>query len=409
MKSSSIIFLLVFLVYSGAFAQWSQMSISTSNSINDVVFVNSTTGFCAGMTGVFKTTNAGITWTLIPSSPQAGKFSFVSSSLGYVVNNTQLFKTTDGGTSWSQIYDFSSTGETLKDVCFTSSSVGFIITSYYSNPAASFIYKTTNGGTSWTKTNTYTGMATAESIEFVGTSLGFVVGYNGRVIRTVNAGSTWLLTQLPGVETLFSTSFVSASVGFAAGGSNFSGSEIIKTTDGGITWQQLSTGGIFNTSLRGIYFHSVDTGYAVGDNGRVIRTFDGGSTWQLTATPSSDDLYSVYFTTGLIGFASGENGTLLKTSNGGFIGIRELDQDELNIYPNPTINRITIESNDNFGNEYTLSLKNIFGQEVVHETVEFKNQYSLDLENIPNGIYFLILDNGKKQVIEKIVVRIPVR
>jgi len=52
---------------------------------------------------------------------------------------------------------------------------------------------------------------------------------------------------------------------------------VIKTTDGGSTWAQLTPEGI--PGLQGCSFLDVNTGYAAGWDGYLIKTTDGGATW----------------------------------------------------------------------------------------------------------------------------------
>ncbi len=52
---------------------------------------------------------------------------------------------------------------------------------------------------------------------------------------------------------------------------------VIKTTDGGTTWNQLTPDGI--PGLQGCSFLDVNTGYAAGWDGYLIKTTDGGVTW----------------------------------------------------------------------------------------------------------------------------------
>ena len=53
---------------------------------------------------------------------------------------------------------------------------------------------------------------------------------------------------------------------------------VIKTTDGGDTWTQLTEDEI--PGLTGMSFLDVNTGYAIGWDDYVIKTIDGGETWE---------------------------------------------------------------------------------------------------------------------------------
>jgi photosystem II stability/assembly factor-like uncharacterized protein len=76
-------------------------------------------------------------------------------------------------------------------------------------------------------------------------------------------------------------------IGFAVGSSvTYNGNGIIlKTTDGGMSWFQISSGTI--PGLEAVCFTSVNVGYAGGWQNYFIKTTDGGTTWnQITINPS---------------------------------------------------------------------------------------------------------------------------
>lgn len=68
-------------------------------------------------------------------------------------------------------------------------------------------------------------------------------------------------------------------IGYAVGSTlTFNGDGIIlKTTDGGLTWTQISSGTI--PGLEAVFFTSLNVGYAAGWQNYFIKTTDGGSTW----------------------------------------------------------------------------------------------------------------------------------
>ena len=54
----------------------------------------------------------------------------------------------------------------------------------------------------------------------------------------------------------------------------------IKTTDGGINWTTQTSGTTLN--LYETSFPDVNTGYVVGEGGRILKTTNGGTTWTLS-------------------------------------------------------------------------------------------------------------------------------
>src|SRR5437764_5263096 len=71
-------------------------------------------------------------------------------------------------------------------------------------------------------------------------------------------------------------------------------------------------------SLQSITFLEGDRiGFAAGDHGLVIRTTDGGETWNALPPVTGDNLVSLRFTDSQHGFASAQNGAFVYTSDGG--------------------------------------------------------------------------------------------
>ncbi len=78
---------------------------------------------------------------------------------------------------------------------------------------------------------------------------------------------------------------------------------------------------------------------------------------------------------------------------------------KIRIYPNPSKNQITIENNSEISHNYLLSLKNVQGQEVISEKINFAKAYSIDVSSLSNGVYILNLQNEKENFISKIVIK----
>lgn len=107
--------------------------------------------------------------------------------------------------------------------------------------------------------------------------------------------------------------FVSPSEGWAVG----SGGAIVRTGDGGQTWQDQTSG--VTAHLNALHFVDGSRGWAVGDNGVVISTADGGRTWRPQDSGVPFPLLSVHFATSEIGWAvAGANsGLIVATHDGG--------------------------------------------------------------------------------------------
>ncbi len=77
---------------------------------------------------------------------------------------------------------------------------------------------------------------------------------------------------------------------------------------------------------------------------------------------------------------------------------------EFSIYPNPSTEKtVSIQlSEPMFGGK--LELHNMLGTVVFKKTIN-QSKIDLDVDHLPRGIYYVKLDNGKKQVLKKLVLR----
>ncbi|MBK9333289.1 MAG: hypothetical protein IPM96_12995 [Ignavibacteria bacterium] len=119
---------------------------------------------------------------------------------------------------------------------------------------------------------------------------------------------------LPAGNTLNSVDFISDQTGFAAGDLGC----IIKTTDRGKNWIELSSGTVNN--IHKIKFLNVNTGICAGKNGLLMRTKDGGIYWETVTGLSLPDIHDIDIA-GNTFFICGLNGNVMKSADGGNIWI----------------------------------------------------------------------------------------
>jgi len=142
--------------------------------------------------------------------------------------------------------------------------------------------------TQWLRQNAGTD-ASFRAVCAVSETACWVGGANGTLLRTTDGGQTWQRKSPPGTETLdfrdvhaFSANVaVAMSAGEAAEGK----ARIYRTTDGGQSWQL-----VFQTAQKGVFLDGLDFwdnahGLCFGDpvDGKfyVLTTADGGKTWRV--------------------------------------------------------------------------------------------------------------------------------
>ena len=69
--------------------------------------------------------------------------------------------------------------------------------------------------------------------------------------------------------------------------------------------------------MEGIYFTDPSTGYIVGTGGIIMKTYDGGDSWNILNSGTLYDLYDLSFPNANTGYAVGANGIILKTTDAG--------------------------------------------------------------------------------------------
>jgi photosystem II stability/assembly factor-like uncharacterized protein len=132
---------------------------------------------------------------------------------------------------------------------------------------------------------------------------GWAVGEAGTIVRTVNAGATWVRQTSNTGFALNAVWFTSDVDGWAVG----AGGTVLMTDDAGTTWTRLSNT-VVNTAenLKDVCFATPDTGWVVGTNGVILRTFDHGDSWQ-KLNPTASTLESVSFAGTRDGWAVGSS------------------------------------------------------------------------------------------------------
>ncbi len=357
MKRLSILLAVFMLPVTTIYPQWTnQNPVPDGNTLWSIFFIDDNTGWMVGSNGfIKKTTNAGLDWVQQMSGISATlkAVEFTDEYNGWIVGESGLIlKTTNGGEFWTPV--ISGTSQDLNTVKFISSSSGFVAGN------SGVILKTTDAGITWILQSSGTGHSIF-SIYFINTMTGWAAcgdpGWpNGSdstiILKTIDGGVSWFsqsfaLQPNEGIY-LNSIYFIDENTGWAAGagGPSFPifgpAFCIIKTTDGGNTWNiQYNEGypGLnpkrrLNTfidtwGLRDIYFIDAENGIAVGGEHEYVRsiliTTNGGNNWNLSSFSFEDsDLNAVYITSEGNGWAVGNNGSIFKSDDYGIGWAKQL-------------------------------------------------------------------------------------
>jgi photosystem II stability/assembly factor-like uncharacterized protein len=148
----------------------------------------------------------------------------------------------------------------------------------------------------------------------------WAVGDRGLIVATADAGGSWTLQESGTFLPMYGIDFIHAQVGFAVGGdsvgANSFANVVVKSTDGGQTWEGKSLPSLPGI-LKAVHFVDEQNGWAVGEGGAIIATHDGGESWSPQQSGVASELTSIDFVDATHGWAAGPGKVLLKTDDGG--------------------------------------------------------------------------------------------
>lgn len=273
--------LILLLTCQFANAQWSQVNIPGNFAFNGVHLLNSTNYFM-GSYLLSESNNGGSIWSHHP-----------------------IISATDGVEIW---------GGVIEDVHFFDANTG-VVAGYFLFGGVGYILRTTDGGATWDVVSEHDqgnfpfGF---NDMHFIpNTEIGYAVGTNGTLLKTIDSGLTWSQQFTGTTNNLYGIHFVDANNGFAVGDNLF-----LKTTNGGTSWSQPAVPFLPER----VFFIDSQTGY-IGGGGLLQKTTDGGSTWQDVSLTLPTGLFyvrDIYFSDANTGYVLTSD-YILKTDNGGLL------------------------------------------------------------------------------------------
>ena len=219
----------------------------------------------------------------------------------------------------------------IEDVCFSDSLNGWIVGGGWQIEGG-LVGRTRDGGRTWTYTS---GLATKEpgvfrfgieAVQFFDSTRGIVASDGGKIFVTDDGGANWRLTRYgrSSADHIFDLDFVDRWNGWAVGLGG-----VLRTTDGGENWTDVSRIGAPGSKVSGHAIHFIDrnAGWLVGQFGSLMRTSDGGESWEAVPTPLGPSerpyLFDLCFPDPKHGWVVGDEGTILHTADGGFRWVRQ--------------------------------------------------------------------------------------
>jgi hypothetical protein len=155
-------------------------------------------------------------------------------------------------------------------------------------------WQTQDDGHSWQTLTLHPDLTdqTLSGITFLKNGTGFIVGYEGVLLKSQDAGLTWLKVPMPTDEALYGLAFRDDNVGLILGG----GGRIFTTRDGGNSWWQGSTGDpdddIFSAAWLG--GDTVMVSGAWGHQSVTRLSVDAGKSWREIHPPTDHLVINIH-------------------------------------------------------------------------------------------------------------------
>jgi photosystem II stability/assembly factor-like uncharacterized protein len=264
-------------------AQWAPVAdqILAGNDLTFVAFANRAIGVW-GYGGVEYTADGGDTWhPALAGGGNHNQADFANGRRGWAgwSNGTSesgggIARTDDGGKSWTAQLDmpgrdgsggFSRVSAPTGKRCYV-----------LKWGRSGGVYATATAGAQWVRRVLPAYEAKYRyyrDLDFPGASTGWAVGDAGRIVKTVDAGASWVMQRSGCAARLTAVDFIDGKVGYVVG----AGGRVLKTTDGGTHWKPLKTG--TTKGLTAVSFVDRTRGWVAGNSGALLRTTDGGRTW----------------------------------------------------------------------------------------------------------------------------------
>jgi photosystem II stability/assembly factor-like uncharacterized protein len=189
------------------------------------------------------------------------------------------------------------------------------------------VIKTTNGGGNWTLSETQTTTLLLKVNSYNGQVV-LAAGYDGTILRSIDGGESFVQVTSgvgSGID-LWGLQMLNDTLGFACGVNQ----TLLKTTDAGLTWVPVNTG--FNQHYWALDFFNEQIGMIACGGGKILKTTDGGNSWTEYQAGDASALYAIDIIDTMHIAAAGANGKNVYSSDGGITWIQNnrLQHDELN-------------------------------------------------------------------------------
>ncbi|MEW6095458.1 MAG: YCF48-related protein, partial [bacterium] len=255
----------------------------------------------------------------VRSSARFHDLSFINRDTGYVAGMlwnipialNVVIHTSNGGDTWDTT-NFPS-NFSVRFVAFYNENIGVC---GFPN-----IYITKNGGDEWERVINVAYETSLNYGKMLSENLIYVSGNYGKIIKSTDGGYTWeyiqpaFIKEYPTILSVLDSNNVYA----------LAEEQLIFTSDGGNNWIEIDIPRPPGVTYNYLDFINVNYGWIVGSSRHIYRTTDGGQSWLNQSPPQAGDAFTcIDALDSMTAIAGTSRAAILRTDNGGSRWIEQL-------------------------------------------------------------------------------------
>jgi photosystem II stability/assembly factor-like uncharacterized protein len=373
-----------------------------NNNLHSICFWDSLEGIAVGNNGkTYLTSNAGYSWKEVNTDETSNLNKVVcrgNQECWIAGQQGTILYSSDKGNNWTSKNINTSANLTGIQVLNDNN-----VLAYLDN--AGVFYKTTDKGDTWDRVYFPTSPPPYATVittaYFIDENCGWAVENLGSIYRTINGGINWVQTC-----NLYSNNILNWEIHFSNShyGWLYRVNILSRTTDGGLTWSDISLPVIHSEYPSRIFFLNDSTIFVLTGKGYLYKTFDYATTFQVERLNYST-LEELFFINDYKGWAIGQN-IIISSFDATPIVNSVIDDHIISLdcfqisqnYPNPFNPSTSIRYAISSRQFVSLRVYDVLGKEIAALVNEEKNAGSYETEfnasHLASGIYYYRLRAG---------------
>lgn len=242
---------------------------------------------------------------------------FADDSNGWVVGLRSIGHTRNGGRDWMAQWDAKQPAVWFNSVAALSPDVAIVAGYAYGRPGGGVVLRTTDDGATWTPLNIGNPDANFHSLQFrSGGKIGYLISTLDGLMKTTDGGLTWNKVATPqdvrrsAISTRGVLALPDDKTIYVGANDNV----LLHSGDDGATWDKIELPAEAHSVHKlflGVRFADAKTGWVNPYAGQIWETRDGGQSWNVSAAPGVP-----HFQDAQNGWAVGPT-TVSQTTDGG--------------------------------------------------------------------------------------------